>query len=106
MILEDVILGPSIGSCCYEVPPERATRFAREFGEDSVERRDGSIRLDLRRANIALARRLGLGAVLSIESCTACDPRLGSFRREGAAAFTRMLAVAGRLGPGRMSGAA
>jgi polyphenol oxidase len=88
-----VILGPAIGPCCYAVPEERAAEFGAEFGEASVSRREGSFYLDLRSANIALAERAGVGFLLSIETCTACDPRLGSFRRQGPAAFTRMLAV-------------
>jgi Uncharacterized conserved protein len=87
------ILGPSIGSCCYPVPESRAAVFAAEFGEASVLRGQGDPRLDLRQANIALAEGLGLGALLSVDSCTSCDPRFGSYRRQGSAAFTRMLAV-------------
>ena len=92
-----VILGPSIGVCCYAVPPERAEAFAREFGSEAVREEGGRTMLDLRAANIALARRLGIGALLSVESCTSCDPRLGSYRREGPEAFTRMAALAAVL---------
>lgn len=99
-----LILGPAIGPCCYAVPPARAEYFAREFGEEAVERDGASARLDLRKANIALARSLGVGALLSIEACSSCDPRLGSFRREGAAAFTRMVALAGHLPPAPEAG--
>jgi hypothetical protein len=92
-----VILGPAIGSCCYEVPAERAEAFAAEFGEEAAYRMHGSWRIDLRAANIALARSLGLGAVLSVEACTSCDHRLGSYRRQGPDMFTRMLAACGRF---------
>ena len=90
-----VILGPAIGPCCYDVPPERAASFAAEFGAESAPTLGGSPRIDLRSANVSLARRLGIGALLSIEACTACDARLGSFRREGAERFTRMVAAVG-----------
>jgi hypothetical protein len=90
------ILGPAIGSCCYAVSEERAAEFAAEFGEETVARRGGSPYLDLRAANLALAERCGVGHLLSIEACTSCDERLGSFRRQGASSFTRMLAVCGR----------
>lgn len=92
-----VILGPAIGACCYAVPPERAGAFAREFGPGAVREEGGRALLDLRAANVALASRLGVGALLSVEACTACDPRLGSFRREGPESFTRMAAVAAVL---------
>jgi polyphenol oxidase len=91
-----VVLGPAIGSCCYAVSEERASEFAAEFGASAAAFRDGAWRLDLRAANLALAERSGVGHILSIEACTSCDPRLGSFRRQGASSFTRMLAVCGR----------
>jgi hypothetical protein len=89
-----VILGPAIGTCCYPVPRERAEGFALEFGPDAVAESDGLPRLDLRAANIGMAKKLGLGALLSLDACTSCDPRLGSFRREGPTSFTRMVALA------------
>jgi hypothetical protein len=88
-----VILGPAIGSCCYSVPEERVDVFAREFGEETVLRERGVFRLDLRRANTILARRAGVGALLSVEVCTSCETRLGSYRRQGPADFTRMAAI-------------
>lgn len=99
-----VILGPAIGSCCYAVPEERALGFAREFGAEAAPFTEGRWRLDLRAANIALARRLGVGALLSVEACTSCEESLGSFRRQGPEAFTRMAALAAyppRLAAGR-----
>jgi polyphenol oxidase len=92
-----VILGPAIGACCYEVPAERARSFAREFGEAAAFERGGAWAIDLRAANIGVARALGIGALLSVEACTSCDGRLGSYRRQGPASFTRMLAACGRF---------
>jgi polyphenol oxidase len=92
-----VILGPAIGSCCYAVPEERAEAFAAEFGPAAVARREGQVFLDLRSANLSLAERAGVGSLLSIEACTSCDSRLGSYRRQGPASFTRMLALCARL---------
>ena len=88
-----LILGPAIGPCCYAVSEERAAKFSSEFGPDCVHRR-GRVFLDLRSANIALAEASDVGQVLSVEACTSCDERLGSYRRQGAS-FTRMLAVCG-----------
>ena len=96
------ILGPSIGPCCYAVPAERAAAFRAEFGNEGVRTEPGADaaakhRLDLRAANIALAKRLGIGMVLNIDLCTACSPALGSYRRQGPERFTRMLALCGRF---------
>lgn len=101
------IFGPAIGVCCYEVPAERAKAFAAEFGAEAVRIAGGRSFLDLRAANLALARKLGLGSALFVEACTSCDRSYGSSRREtreamgnpaageGQADFTRMLAFCG-----------
>jgi hypothetical protein len=106
-----LILGPAIGPCCYTVDEGRARAFAAEYG-DAAGFRDasGAWRVDLGAANLALARALGVGAVLVVDACTSCDSRLGSNRREGGApaaapdgaaregpAFTRMLACVGHF---------
>lgn len=91
----DVILGPAIGPCCYRVDGARAIAFAAEFGEEATRESDGAFFLDLLSANMAIARREGIGAILAVEACTCCDPRLGSSRREGPANFTRMAACVG-----------
>lgn len=112
-----VILGPCIGPCCYAVPEERADAFRAEFGEAAVRTVHGAgaaakHRLDLRAANLALAGRLGVGRVLNVDLCTACSAALGSYRRQGAEGFIRMLALCGRfpqpqppaLGPSQKAG--
>jgi len=95
-----VILGPSIGSCCYAVPEERALGFAAEFGAESIRKTEmaegkGSHYLDLRAANLRLAESLGIPKLIDVRLCTSCSPYLGSYRRQGAANFTRMLALCG-----------
>ncbi|HTX72452.1 MAG TPA: polyphenol oxidase family protein [Rectinemataceae bacterium] len=92
-----VILGPAIGSCCYDVPEERATLFLERYGPRAAFRRDGAWRLDLREANLVIAEREGVGHLRSIDACTSCDPRLGSYRREGPQAFTCMAASCGHF---------
>jgi hypothetical protein len=103
-----VILGPAIGPCCYSVPAERAAKFSAEFGAAAVSRRGDGWRLDLRSANVSIAEGLGIGRVLSIEACSSCDERLGSYRRQGPTSFTRMIAVCGRSprAPGLLAGGA
>jgi YfiH family protein len=91
-----VTIGPGIGPCCYTVPVERYEQFRTRFGPRAVQRGpDGSHRLDLRAANEVLLEREGVEEVAIITDCTSCNPLLGSFRREGPAAFTRMLAFIG-----------
>ncbi|MFP4066508.1 MAG: polyphenol oxidase family protein [Spirochaetaceae bacterium] len=87
------MIGPSIGPCCYEVDGSRAKTFAGAWGADTVIEREGSFYLDLRRANAKLLAAEGVTDVSVVDACTACSPRLGSYRREGADAFTRMMAV-------------
>jgi len=72
-----------------------AKRLLSEFGSGAVVRDGGAPRLDLVAANIGIADRLGLGSVSVVEGCTCCDGRFGSYRRQGAARFTRMAAVIG-----------
>lgn len=97
----DVALGPAIGPCCYRVPEERAEFFRSRFGPEAARFEDGSWRLDLGAANLGIADRLGLRSVTRILGCTSCDGDLGSFRREGPADFTRMVAAAVCGLPGR-----
>ncbi len=87
-------LGPSIGACCYAVDADRGTLFARRFGPDAVVHREGGVYLDLPAANRSLLQAAGVGRILDFHRCTACNPRYGSYRREGPQRFTRMLAIA------------
>ena len=99
-----VTIGPGIGPCCYAVPEERFAAFRAEFGPDAAyeapepgppQRR---FRLDLRAANLRLLEQEGVRDVRVIADCTACNPRLSSYRRDGAEEFGRMLALIGGAG--------
>jgi YfiH family protein len=87
------LLGPSIRSCCYAVPEERAKSFAREFGENAAVLRDGAWHLDLAAANTNILRAEGCRSVFAYPACTCHDARFSSYRRQGKAGFTRMLAL-------------
>ncbi len=87
------IFGPCIGPCCYMVDEARASVFENEFGSTAVVRSMDKTFLDLRAANNTIADKLGLGTVIQAPFCTCCDERFGSYRRQGAASFTRMAAV-------------
>jgi YfiH family protein len=90
------VIGPGIGACCYRVSRERWEEFRGEFGPAAVcgarVGEDDDYRLDLRRANVELLRGEGVSDIAVVVDCTACSPALGSFRRQGPQAFTRMLA--------------
>jgi hypothetical protein len=91
-----VTIGPGIGPCCYAVPVDRYGTFRAAHGPRAVQLgSDGSCRLDLRAANAAELEREGVGDLTVVSDCTSCNPLLGSFRREGPARFTRMLAFIG-----------
>jgi YfiH family protein len=103
------VLGPCIGGCCYRVDEERAAAFEGEFGGASVLappgtpyplgpvtlRRGDGVFLSLQAANARLLAAAGIRHIAYCEDCTYTDERLGSYRREGAGAYTRMAAVAG-----------
>lgn len=106
------VLGPCIRSCCYLVDEDRAAAFEAEFDGPGayplgplVDRtlRDPHTgeprpRLNLQAANARMLAEAGVRDLAVCENCTYTDERLGSFRREGPDRYTRMVAVAGRLG--------
>ena len=89
----EALLGPSIRSCCYRVDEGRAALFSDLWGERAVVRREDGPYLDLLQPNIDLLESHGVNRISVAAECTACTCALGSFRREGAERFTRMLAV-------------
>lgn len=65
-------IGPGIGPCCYEVRPDVAEPFEREFGPEVF--LDG--RLDLWRAAELALRRAGVEEIERTDLCTFCHPEL------------------------------
>lgn len=85
-----VALGPSIGSCCFEVGDDVADAFAAALPEapEVVIRPPASKRrIALHAANRAWLLRAGVRAqhITTVAACTRCDPqeRFFSFRRDG-----------------------
>jgi hypothetical protein len=75
-----VAIGPSIGSCCYEVGEDVARHFA-QWPQGIIG--TGVPRLDLRLINEMQARDAGVRQVWKSRECTFCRPeRFYSFRRE------------------------
>ena len=94
------VLGPSIRGCCYAVDGERAENFGGRWGKASVRWETGTdgrkqAFLDLAAANRKVLSESGVRDVREIDECTVCSPDFGSFRREGPAEFTHMLAMIG-----------
>ncbi|MFP4372784.1 MAG: polyphenol oxidase family protein [Spirochaetaceae bacterium] len=89
----EALLGPSIRSCCYRVDESRAALFRDLWGERALVWREDGPYLDLVRPNIDLLEAHGVRRVSVAQECTGCTSTLGSFRREGAEHFTRMMAV-------------
>ncbi|MDR2520974.1 MAG: polyphenol oxidase family protein [Spirochaetaceae bacterium] len=101
------ILGPCICGDCYEVDHARFCAYHAEFGgafpayplgPPAREKKDGGTSqyyLDMRAANAAMLAAHGVRNIAYCENCTVRDTRLGSFRREGAGAYTKMLVLSG-----------
>ena len=88
-------IGPSIGSCCYEVGGEVAAQFAGDFVRASC---GGGFRLDLRAVNVAQLAEAGVppGRIAVHPACTKCGgDGFASYRRDGARAG-RMIALIAR----------
>ncbi len=96
--VEDMVavIGPGIGSCCYNVPEERASRFS-SYGNGVVAQRNDEFFLDLKEANRNLLYSHGMKNIYVSNLCTSCSHFLGSYRRQGPKKFTRMLAVVGHF---------
>lgn len=89
----EAVLGPAIESCCYNVEQARAEEFEAKWGIGSISLRDGQHYLSLREANRGMLESAGVGVIKSIDECTCCSRRLGSYRREGADFFTLMMVL-------------
>jgi YfiH family protein len=84
----EVALGPSIGSCCYEVKDDVADPLLKRWGgiaQASIQNRDGKTYLDLRLLNRGVLAQAGIPAtnIFQVGPCTSCSPTdFFSYRRE------------------------
>jgi YfiH family protein len=78
-----VLMGPSIGPCCYEVKEDVSGIFRNEGFPDRIFREDGDATyLDIREANRELLRREGIKNIYDAGLCTYCSGGLfASYRR-------------------------
>lgn len=115
-----VIIGPSIGKCCYSVDRERALNFESKWGSSTVvkkpldsgrfenepdkpdkidfvpqDNREYIYYLDLKEANRLMLEKAGVKNITIDENCTCCNKEFHSYRRDGSEAFGLMLALIG-----------
>jgi YfiH family protein len=103
------VLGPCIRPCCYDVDEERAMLYQKEFGgkekdaaafplgpviQKKETHDDVKWYIDMQAANAALLVKNGVRNIAYCLNCTFTDENFGSFRRQGARDFTKMMALA------------
>jgi len=77
-------IGPAIGQCCYEVGDEVAAAvIATTTPEIARPGPRGRPLLDLAAAARCQLEAAGVGSIEPLVSCTQCDPRWWSYRRDG-----------------------
>jgi purine-nucleoside/S-methyl-5'-thioadenosine phosphorylase / adenosine deaminase len=79
----DVLLGPAICGRCYEVPPDMQADVEEQLPGSACTTAAGTTGLDLSRGLAAQLLALGVGRVVADPRCTAEDPALYSYRRDG-----------------------
>jgi YfiH family protein len=92
-----VVIGPGIGSCCYNVEKERFIQFTAMYGADAGRNENGKYYIDLKKANTTILEEHGVNDITIIEDCTSCNFHLSSFRRDGEESLNLMLALIGYI---------
>ena len=82
------VIGPGIGSCCFEVGTEVFESFRQMLpdyaGDFARKGRPGKYMLDLKKINHILLERAGAGRIYESGLCTCCrDDLFFSYRRDG-----------------------
>lgn len=85
-------IGPSIGPCCYEVGEDVAASARATLGPE-VERRNGSVRVDLWGGARLALRRAGVSSIHLSALCTRCEPHRFFSHRAGHEARQGLLAT-------------
>jgi YfiH family protein len=90
------VIGPGIGSCCFEVGEEVYLEFSAKISfidEFAIAQPDGKYRIDLKGINMRQLQDAGVKDVSATSHCTSCEGYLFFSHR-------RDLGVAGRMGAG------
>jgi hypothetical protein len=78
------LLGPSIGPCCYEVKNDVYNVFVEGGFSDTIfSKKNSSLFLDIRRANIEILQSEGVQNIYGIGLCTCCSQNLFNSYRGG-----------------------
>jgi len=78
------ILGPSIGPCCYEVKDDVRNIFMEEgFSDDIFKRKNNTLFLDIRQANMEILHNEGIEDIYDINLCTRCNKDIFNSYRGG-----------------------
>jgi hypothetical protein len=81
-----VVLGPSIGKCCYEVGEDVASPFMEKFKDNEgylFKKGNSKYIFDLREINRLSLLEEGVKSVEVMNICTKCDNNFHSYRRDG-----------------------
>jgi copper oxidase (laccase) domain-containing protein len=79
----EALLGPAICGSCYEVPAGLQAEVERQLPGSACRTRAGTPGLDLRAGLAGQLAALGVARVVVDPRCTAEDPELYSYRRDG-----------------------
>ncbi len=92
-----VFFGPSAKSCCYQVQDDFIQNlYSYPFFNKTVQKRDQKLFFDLPQFNALLLESMGFkrkALFLDYNTCTICDARFCSYRREGVSAARQMTVV-------------
>ena len=85
----EVVMGPAIGACCYEIGAEVSAPLVQRWGrqaQECLQENDGKPFLNLRRLNGQMLESAGVpaGQIFQVGPCTSCAADdFYSYRREG-----------------------
>ena len=88
ILQQDILvgIGPSIGTCCFEVQDDVGSLFAERYGKDKRIFRDGKQYIDLASVTLSQLENAGIPPenITVADICTCCNPELFySYRRDG-----------------------
>ncbi|KIM11197.1 MAG: hypothetical protein KU37_05990 [Sulfuricurvum sp. PC08-66] len=80
----EVVMGPSIRSCCYAIGPKEVEQTRQKGYDFALLMREGQAYLDIEAILLSQLGALGITHIVRSEVCTACDTQnYFSYRKEG-----------------------